>query len=106
RVTRRSGLTARDCLSDNRSHYMRLPRPTGIFSLGGVAPKVPCLLAALVFLLAACGGAASAPSAPASKLPLKLTVGLASKPAPALPNSVLWLTTALGSYEREGLDPT
>src|SRR5207245_500072 len=60
----------------------------------------------LVVLLASCGGAASAPSAAAAKQPLKLTLGLASKPAPALPNSVLWLAKDLGFYEREGLDVT
>ena len=37
---------------------------------------------------------------------LKLNLGLASKPAPALPNSVLWLAKDLGFYEREGLDVT
>ena len=37
---------------------------------------------------------------------LKLNLGLASKPAPALPNSVLWLAKDLGYYQREGLDVT
>ena len=37
---------------------------------------------------------------------MKLSLGLASKPAPALPNSVLWLAKDLGYYEREGLDVT
>jgi NitT/TauT family transport system substrate-binding protein len=35
---------------------------------------------------------------------LKLRVALASAPAPALPNSVLWLAKDLGFYKREGLD--
>lgn len=35
---------------------------------------------------------------------LKLRLGLASSPAPALPNSVNWLAKDLGFYEREGLD--
>jgi len=36
--------------------------------------------------------------------PLKLRLGLGSAPAPALPNSVLWLAKDLGFYKREGLD--
>ncbi|MBV9121668.1 MAG: ABC transporter substrate-binding protein [Chloroflexi bacterium] len=80
-------------------------------------------------VLAACGGAAAptpstsnsaatsnqaasvsaassvgAASASASRATLKLSLGLASKPAPALPNSVLWLAKDLGFYDREGLD--
>ena len=35
---------------------------------------------------------------------LKLRLGLGSAPAPALPNSVLWLAKDLGFYAREGLD--
>jgi len=35
---------------------------------------------------------------------LKLRLGLGSTPAPALPNSVLWLAKDLGFYRREGLD--
>ncbi len=35
---------------------------------------------------------------------LKLRLGLASAPAPPLPNSVLWLAKDLGFYAREGLD--
>ena len=38
------------------------------------------------------------------KEPLKLRLGLASAPAPPLPNSVLWLAKDLGFYQREGLD--
>lgn len=86
--------------------------------------------AAATLLLAACGGTAAPPSisASASAPPassggapsiaakpasgsaaarpglLKLNLGLASKPAPALPNSVLWLAKDLAYYEREGLD--
>lgn len=36
--------------------------------------------------------------------PLKLRLGLGSAPAPALPNSVLWLAKDLDFYKREGLD--
>ena len=35
---------------------------------------------------------------------LKLRLGLASAPAPPLPNSVLWLAKDLGFYAREGLE--
>jgi NitT/TauT family transport system substrate-binding protein len=45
-------------------------------------------------------------SAGAKPSMLKMNLGLASKPAPALPNSVLWLAKDLGYYEREGLDVT
>ena len=49
--------------------------------------------------------ASSLPAAE-SKLtePLKLRLGLGSAPAPALPNSVLWLAKDLGFYKREGLE--
>ena len=76
------------------------------------------LSVSLVVLLSvgACGAApvatSSAPSAAAvtaspvaTQRPLlTLRVGLGSTPAPALPNSVLWLAKDLGYYEREGLD--
>jgi ABC-type nitrate/sulfonate/bicarbonate transport system substrate-binding protein len=35
---------------------------------------------------------------------LKLRLGMASTPAPPLPNSVNWLAKDLGFYQREGLD--
>jgi NitT/TauT family transport system substrate-binding protein len=98
---------------------MRLPHPF---------TSLPLLLS---LALAACGGtAAPASSAPASSVAakpasagssaaakpsgsaaaggekLKLSVGLASKPAPPLPNSVLWLAKDLGYYDQEGLDVT
>src|SRR5262245_7730559 len=41
---------------------------------------------------------------PKTTEPLKLRLGLGSAPAPALPNSVLWLAKDLGFYKREGLD--
>jgi NitT/TauT family transport system substrate-binding protein len=47
-------------------------------------------------------GLAAAESKPTE--PLKLRLGLGSAPAPALPNSVLWLAKDLGFYKREGLD--
>ena len=79
--------------------------------LRGCAAKA-AVLGSAIAMLAACGGtAAPAPSAAASasakpQSTLKLNLGLASKPAPALPNSVLWLAKDLGYYEREGLDVT
>jgi NitT/TauT family transport system substrate-binding protein len=48
--------------------------------------------------------AASLPAAESKLEPLKLRLGLGSAPAPALPNSVLWLAKDLGFYKREGLD--
>jgi NitT/TauT family transport system substrate-binding protein len=82
----------------------------------------PSLFAACALSLAACGGGAAPPAAPgsaaaaarpassgsaaAAKHPLTLNLGLASKPTPPLPNSVLWLAKELGSYDREGLDVT
>ncbi|MFI5269254.1 MAG: ABC transporter substrate-binding protein [Chloroflexota bacterium] len=65
----------------------------------------------LALALSACGGAAPAASAPAAssaapKQLLKLSVGVASKPTPPLPNSVLWLAKELGFYQQEGLDVT
>jgi NitT/TauT family transport system substrate-binding protein len=47
------------------------------------------------------GPAAAAESKPGE---LKLRLGLGSTPAPALPNSVLWLAKDLGFYKREGLE--
>src|SRR5262245_40180082 len=41
---------------------------------------------------------------PKTTEPLKLRLGMGSAPAPALPNSVLWLAKDLGFYKREGLD--
>jgi NitT/TauT family transport system substrate-binding protein len=61
------------------------------------------LTCALVTVVAAAGCArpAAAPGA-ASVLPLK--VGVAVTPAPALPESSLWLARDLGFYQQEGLD--
>ena len=44
------------------------------------------------------------PAAESNPAELKLRLGLGSAPAPALPNSVLWLAKDLGFYKREGLD--
>ena len=64
---------------------------------------------ALVWLVAACApapaaGPTSAPAAAAPKDVIKLHVGTATTPAPALPESVLWLARDLGFYQKEGLD--
>ncbi len=61
------------------------------------------LLATFIFfaLLAQAGSIRAAES---KSEPLKLRLGLGSAPAPALPNSVLWLAKDLGFYQREGLD--
>jgi NitT/TauT family transport system substrate-binding protein len=47
--------------------------------------------------------AATTPASSAAGL-RKLRLGLSTTPAPALPESVLWLAKDLGFYEREGLD--
>jgi NitT/TauT family transport system substrate-binding protein len=61
------------------------------------------LWAALI-ALALLSPAARLPAAESKLTPLKLRLGLGSAPAPALPNSVLWLAKDLGFYQREGLD--
>jgi NitT/TauT family transport system substrate-binding protein len=62
-------------------------------------------------LLAACAPAPAAPVAtqpgaatPAAKDLMKLRVGTATTPTPALPESTLWLARDLGFYQQEGLD--
>jgi NitT/TauT family transport system substrate-binding protein len=55
-----------------------------------------------VLLLSSCFALANA--AESKPGDLKLRLGLGSTPAPALPNSVLWLARDLGFYKREGLD--
>ncbi len=62
--------------------------------------RLSALIIATLLLLIDFGSAAE--SKPAE--PLKLRLGLGSAPAPALPNSVLWLAKDLGFYKREGLD--
>ena len=62
------------------------------------------LLLILSVFLFAMQTTASYAAQPNPKEPLKLRVGLASSPAPPLPNSVLWLAKDLGFYQREGLD--
>jgi NitT/TauT family transport system substrate-binding protein len=63
---------------------------------------VKLLVVALAVILgAAC---AAPPSQPAAKQTLKLRIGTATTPPPALPESTLWLAKDLGYYEREGLD--
>jgi NitT/TauT family transport system substrate-binding protein len=70
---------------------------------------VAVVIAVLATLSVGCNPTPSSPRAapaastsPVARLPLRL--GLASSPAPGLPNSVLWLAKDLGFYEREGLD--
>src|SRR5437879_4861229 len=47
---------------------------------------------------------AAAAAAGTPKDAMKLRVGTATTPAPALPESVLWLARDLGFYQKEGLD--
>ncbi|HEV7665491.1 MAG TPA: ABC transporter substrate-binding protein [Chloroflexota bacterium] len=63
---------------------------------------------ALIWLVAACAPASTTPS-PAqpgatASAPIKLRIGTATTPPPALPESTLWLARDLGFYQKEGLD--
>src|SRR5258707_14418199 len=64
---------------------------------------------ALVWLVACCATAVPSASPPAAagfvpKDTIKLRIGTATTPPPALPESTLWLARDLGYYQREGLD--
>src|SRR5260370_21957328 len=64
--------------------------------------RVVAIALTLAVVASAC---ISAPATPASTpAPLKLKVGVAVTPAPALPESTLWLAGDLGFYQKEGLD--
>jgi NitT/TauT family transport system substrate-binding protein len=70
-------------------------------------PSIPGALNFLIAFLVAVIPLMPRPSDAAEakpREPLKLRLGLGSAPAPALPNSVLWLAKDLGFYAREGLD--
>src|SRR5437879_2449950 len=74
--------------------------------------RLICIALALVGLVAACAPAPATPAptqagAAAAAVPkdvIKLKVGTATTPAPALPESTLWLAHDLGFYQKEGLD--
>src|SRR3982074_2374465 len=67
---------------------------------------------ALVLLVA--GGRGCGPAVPSATQPsaagsvpkdiIKLRIGTATTPPPALPESTLWLARALGFFQKEGLD--
>jgi NitT/TauT family transport system substrate-binding protein len=61
------------------------------------------LVALIIFALLSQATSVQA-AEPKPTAPLKLRLGLGSAPAPALPNSVLWLAKDSGFYKREGLD--
>ena len=67
--------------------------------------RLSSLALVLGVLAAACSPvpAAGGPTA-ASKEAIKLRVGVATSPAPALPEATLWLARDLGLYQKEGLD--
>src|SRR4051794_14081176 len=69
----------------------------GVIGLSLVAACVPA--APQAQQQAGAGASAAAP-----KTVLKLKIGTATTPPPALPESTLWLARDLGYYEREGLD--
>jgi ABC-type nitrate/sulfonate/bicarbonate transport system substrate-binding protein len=55
-------------------------------------------------LVAGCAAAPATAPAAAPRTTLKLKIGTATTPPPALPESTLWLGRELGYYQREGLD--
>src|SRR5437762_4921074 len=63
---------------------------------------------AVVWLVAGCAPAVPSPAQPAAgsvpKDIIKLRIGTATTPPPALPESTLWLARDLGFYQKEGLD--
>ncbi|HTD80311.1 MAG TPA: ABC transporter substrate-binding protein [Chloroflexota bacterium] len=67
--------------------------------------RLASLALVLGVLAAACSPvpAAGGPTA-APKEAIKLRVGVATSPAPALPEATLWLARDLGFYQKEGLD--
>src|SRR5258708_1590278 len=64
--------------------------------------RLAALALTLGVLVSACMSAPAAPAA--STTPIKLRVGVAVTPPPALPESALWLARDLGFYQKEGLD--
>src|SRR4029077_8784211 len=68
----------------------------------GVSPMKLLVTFIAFALLAQATSLPAAESKPTE--PLKLRLGLGSAPAPALPNSVLWLAKDLGFYKREGVE--
>jgi NitT/TauT family transport system substrate-binding protein len=69
------------------------------------------MVMAIGWLLAACAPAPAAPAptqqgaaASVSKDVIKLRIGTATTPPPALPESTLWLARDMGYYQKEGLD--
>src|SRR2546427_3174343 len=84
----------------NKGHVKHMIEPRKSASLGRVGSvALVALIATFVLPTALCFAAEPKPIEP-----LKLRLGLGSAPAPALPNSVLWLAKDLGFYKREGLD--
>jgi NitT/TauT family transport system substrate-binding protein len=67
--------------------------------------RLAWLALVLGVLATACAPAPAAGGPPAAqKNVIKLRVGVATSPAPALPESTLWLAQDLGFYQKEGLD--
>src|SRR5215472_5329771 len=72
--------------------------------------RLACVAVVLSVLGAACLPAAAPPAArqvadqSSPRALMQLKVGVAVTPAPALPESVLWLARDLGFYQQEGLD--
>jgi NitT/TauT family transport system substrate-binding protein len=69
-----------------------------------IALAIGCLLAACAPARVAPGPAQPGAAASAPTDVIKLRIGTATTPPPALPESTLWLARDLGFYQKEGLD--
>ncbi len=83
--------------------FFRLFR-TVVTKLESVWPLPRAAIGWLIVAMLMFGLIMPALAADAKSGELKLRLGLASAPAPVLPNSVLWLAKDLGFYKRQGLD--
>jgi NitT/TauT family transport system substrate-binding protein len=79
-------------------------KPSELSAAGSASAKPAAGGSASAKTAASAKPAAAVAAPPAPSGALKLNLGLASRPAPPLPNSVLWLAKDLGFYQREGLD--
>jgi NitT/TauT family transport system substrate-binding protein len=87
-----------------KMRFLRRGLPGGSAPIGWSEPLGSLVLAALIavaILLPTAGSSAAELKAIET---LKLRLALGSTPAPALPNSVLWLAKDLGFYKGEGLE--
>src|SRR5262249_56639449 len=91
---------SRACSPDEKN-----PRRNSFATLGTCYGASPMKLLVTFIVLALLAHARPVSAAePKTTEPLKLRLGMGSAPAPALPNSVLWLAKDFGVYKRERLD--